>query len=89
MGQGDGRIRVLLAEDHTLMRQMTRQLLERSGMQVVGEAQDGIEAVALAVETRPDVVVMDVAMPKLNGVEATRQIKARCPSAATARASPW
>lgn len=72
------RIRVLLADDHTLTREMTRQLLEQSEIEVVGEAGDGVEAVALAKQHCPDVVLMDIAMPVLNGVEATRQIKAHC-----------
>jgi DNA-binding NarL/FixJ family response regulator len=75
-------IRVILAEDHTLMREMTRQLLEQAEMRVVAEAADGIEAVELSLRHRPDVVVMDIAMPRLNGVEATRQIKAQCPTIA-------
>lgn len=75
-------VRVLLAEDHTLMREMTRQLLEQAGMQVVAEAADGVEAVALASRHHPHVVLMDIAMPRLNGVEATRQIKEQCPATA-------
>jgi len=68
-------IRILLADDHTVMRTGLRLLLERQpGFQVAGEAADGREAVALAASTEPDVVVMDVAMPLLNGIEATRQI---------------
>jgi len=70
------KIRILLADDHVLVRQGTRELLEREpDMQVVAEAGDGEEAVRLAVRERPDVVVMDVSMPRLNGIEATRQIK--------------
>jgi DNA-binding NarL/FixJ family response regulator len=66
--------RILLAEDHTLVRDGLRSLLERSGETVVGEADDGRKAVRLAKETDPDVVVMDVSMPGVNGIEATRQI---------------
>lgn len=76
------KIRVVLAEDHTLMREMTRSLLELAGMEVVAEARDGLEAVDLCGLHRPDVVLMDIAMPRLNGVEATRRIKQNCPTAA-------
>ena len=75
------RIRILLAEDHVVVRQGTRQLLEReSDLEVIGEAGDGEEAVRLASQLKPDVIIMDVAMPKLNGVEATKRIKALLPS---------
>ena len=68
-------IRVLLADDHNMIRQGLRALLEKeTGLRVVAEAQDGREAMKLAAELRPDVVVMDVAMPNLNGIEATRSI---------------
>jgi NarL family two-component system response regulator LiaR len=74
-------IRVLLAEDHVVVRQGTRQLLEREpDFKIVGEAGDGEEAVRLAKELQPDVIIMDVAMPKLSGIEATRQIKAVLPA---------
>jgi DNA-binding NarL/FixJ family response regulator len=74
------RITILLAEDHKIVREGTRQLLEQSAdMQVVGEAEDGVEAVRLAAEIQPDVVVMDVRLPRLNGIEATRAITARFP----------
>jgi NarL family two-component system response regulator LiaR len=74
-------ISILLAEDHVVVRQGTRQLLEREpDFKIVGEAGDGEEAVRLAKELRPDVIIMDVAMPKLSGVEATRQIKAVLPA---------
>jgi len=76
-------ISVLLADDHVLVRQGTRELLEREGdLEVVGEAGDGEEAVALAVDLRPDVVIMDIAMPKLSGIEATRRIKSAQPDSA-------
>ncbi|MBX5496794.1 MAG: response regulator transcription factor, partial [Bryobacteraceae bacterium] len=70
-------IRVLLADDHGVVRKGLRFLLENAGMQVVGEAADGREAVRLAEELRPDVVVMDVAMPQLNGIDAAAQVVKR------------
>jgi NarL family two-component system response regulator LiaR len=77
------KIRVLLAEDHVMVREGTREFIKREAdMEVVGEAGDGEEAVKLAKELKPDVVVMDIAMPKLNGVEATKQIKALNPAIA-------
>lgn len=73
------RIRLILADDHAVVRAGTRQLLERQpDLDIVGEASDGEEAVRLAHELQPDVVVMDVRMPKLSGVEATRRIKQEC-----------
>ncbi len=73
-------IRVLLAEDHAIVREGTRQLLERiADLSIVGEAGDGEEAVRLAELLRPDVVVMDVRMPKMGGLDATKLIKARQP----------
>jgi NarL family two-component system response regulator LiaR len=71
-------IKILLADDHVLVRQGTRELLEREeDMEVVAEAGDGEEAVRLAASRQPDVAIMDISMPKLNGIEATQQIKAR------------
>jgi DNA-binding NarL/FixJ family response regulator len=70
-------IRVLLAEDHALVRVGVERLLATVGdIEVVGRAANGAEALALAAELRPDVVLMDISMPELNGVEATRQIVA-------------
>ncbi len=68
-------IRVLLAEDHKIVRQGTRMYLESMAIEIVGEATTGVEAVKLARELRPDVVVMDIHMPELTGVEATRRIR--------------
>ena len=73
-------ITILLAEDHKIVREGTRQLLEQSlDMRVVGEAADGVEAVQLAGELQPDVIVMDVRLPRLNGIEATRTITTHFP----------
>lgn len=72
-------IRVLLADDHTLLREGLRRSLERAGLTVVAEAADGEEAVVMAERHRPDVVLMDVTMPKGGGVEATRVIRSRHP----------
>jgi two-component system response regulator NreC len=73
-------LRILLADDHTVVRQGLRKVLEeRPEWQVVAEAGDGRDAVRLAEEHRPDVAVVDVAMPLLNGIEATRQITRRAP----------
>jgi NarL family two-component system response regulator LiaR len=69
-------ISVLLAEDHVITREGIRRLLEaEKGVTVVGEAGDGEEAVQMAADFKPDVIIMDIAMPRLNGIEATRQIK--------------
>ena len=73
-------LRILLADDHTLVRQGLRKVLEeRPDWQVVAEAGDGRAAVRLAEQHKPDVAVVDVAMPLLNGIEATRQITKRVP----------
>lgn len=73
-------VRVVLADDHTMVRQGLRSLLEKSGIAVVGEAANGHDAIRTAVELAPDVLVMDVAMPRLNGVEATARIAKEAPS---------
>ena len=76
-------INLILADDHAVVRAGTRQLLERQpDLRVVGEAADGEEAVRLAKEFKPHVVVMDVRMPKMSGVEATRRIKQEVPEVA-------
>lgn len=79
------KIRILLADDHTVMRSGLRLLLERQpNLVVVGEAADGRQTVELAGTQDPDVVVMDIAMPNLNGIEAARQIVAKNPRVAVA-----
>jgi DNA-binding NarL/FixJ family response regulator len=78
-------IRILLADDHRVMRSGLRLLLERQAdLAVVGEASDGRETVAMVDEQHPDVVVMDIAMPAMNGIEATRQILEKRPNTAVA-----
>ncbi len=73
-------IRVLIADDHTIVRAGIRLLLDvEPDIEVVGEAVNGLEAVTLAEQFCPDVVLMDIAMPVMDGMEATRQIKAHCP----------
>lgn len=73
-------LRVLLVDDHELMREGLRSILEREdGVEVVGEAASGRHAVELARALEPDVVLMDVAMQDMNGIEATRQVRSACP----------
>ena len=75
------RITVLLAEDHTIVREGFRKMLElEHDLEVVGEAQDGRQAVAMVKKLRPAVVLMDIAMPQLNGLEATRQVLKAVPA---------
>ena len=75
-------LRILVADDHTLVRQGLRKILEsQPGWVVVGEAGDGRDAVQQTMDLQPDVVIMDIAMPRLNGVEAVQQIERRNPSA--------
>ncbi|MGA8594172.1 MAG: response regulator transcription factor [Bryobacteraceae bacterium] len=71
-------IRILLADDHNVLRDGLRLLLERQGFEVVAEAADGREALTLAQQFRPDVAVIDIAMPNLNGIEVTRRILESC-----------
>lgn len=77
------KIRILLAEDHVVVREGTKKLLEsQPDFEVIGEASDGEEAIDLARELHPEIIIMDISMPKLSGIEATRQIKAFYPGAA-------
>lgn len=78
------KIRVIIADDHVLFREGTRSLIEQEpDIEVVGEASDGEEAVSLVTQLEPDVALIDIAMPKVNGIEATRRIKARHPATAS------
>ncbi len=70
-------IRLLLADDHKMLREGLRRSMVERGFDVIGEARDGAEAVELAASLRPDVILMDVSMPEIDGVEATRQIRER------------
>ena len=72
-------IRSLLADDHVMVRQGLRVLLEQAGMIVIGEASDGLEALRLAYEHTPDVAVLDIAMPSLNGLETARRLRETLP----------
>jgi NarL family two-component system response regulator LiaR len=75
------KIKLLLAEDHRIVRESIRRFLERQpDLEVIGEAGDGEEAVRQTLELKPDVVIMDISMPKLNGIEATKRIKQSYPS---------
>jgi DNA-binding NarL/FixJ family response regulator len=70
------KIRILLADDHQIMREGLKALLgRRSSIEVIAEAENGIEALSIARKERPDVIVMDIAMPDINGIEVTRQLK--------------
>ena len=75
-------VRVLLADDHTVLRDGLRRSLEAHGLDVVGEAGNGVEVVELAERLDPDVVLMDISLPVQDGIEATRQLRIRVPAAA-------
>ncbi len=80
--QGAPVTRILIADDHEVVRSGLRAILEaHEGWEVVAEACDGKEAISKAVETKPDVAIIDYSLPMMNGVEATRQIRARVPAA--------
>ncbi|MCM2336585.1 MAG: response regulator transcription factor, partial [Pseudomonas sp.] len=73
-------IRVLIADDHTLVRESLVSLLQQDGdVQVVAQASDGLETVEKAIATRPDIVVTDISMPRLNGIEVVRRLKEALP----------
>ena len=75
--------RILVADDHPMFRDGIKKLIEtEEDLEVIGQASDGEEAVRLAAELHPDVVIMDIVMPKLNGIEAAKQIKAKLPTTA-------
>ncbi len=77
------KIKILIADDHAVVREGTRQILaQEPDMDVVAEAADGNEAIRLAGSVKPDVAIIDIAMPVVDGIEATKQIKARYPSVA-------
>ncbi len=73
-------MRILVADDHGIVRSGLKMLIERQGgMEVVAEADDGVNAVAAAQRERPDVAILDVAMPRMTGIQAAREIRAHCP----------
>ena len=79
MGWDTPEVRILIADDHSLFRDGLRSLLTAEGHEVVGEARNGKEAITLAGELKPDLVLMDVSMPEMTGIEATRQLTAQMP----------
>ncbi len=81
-GEASEPVRLLIADDHTMLREALRRAMDGAGFTVVGEAADGEEAIRLSAEFHPDVVLMDVSMPVLDGVEATRQIHRSSPDIA-------
>ena len=77
------KIKIIIADDHAVVREGTRILLEReTDMEVIGEAADGEESIRLIKDLKPDVAILDISMPKFNGIEVTRQIKPLLPSTA-------
>lgn len=77
------KIRIIIADDHAIVREGTRIMLEREeDMEVIGEARDGEEAVKLIEKLKPDVAILDISMPKLSGIDVTKQVKAKLPSTA-------
>ena len=76
-------LRILVADDHGIVRSGLKMLIDRQdGMSVVAEAEDGVDAVAAAQRSRPDVAILDVAMPRMTGIQAAREIRAHCPGTA-------
>ena len=81
-------IKILLVEDHLITRQGIRHLIEAEpGLKVIGEAGDGLDAVKMAGRLKPDVILMDIAMPEMNGIQATEKIKTENPRIPGARLS--
>jgi len=76
-------IRVLIADNHVIVRQGLKAYLERGGIQIIGEASDGQEAVSLAIKLLPDVAILDIGMPILNGIDAARELKQSLPKTKT------
>jgi len=77
------KIKILIADDHAVVREGTRQILEHEpDLEVVAEAGDGEETVELTTRLKPDIAIIDIAMPKVDGIEATKQIKVSCPAVA-------
>ncbi len=74
-------LRVLVADDAAFMRQMIREIIEPEGFEVVGEASDGVEVVESFRELEPDLVMMDIVMPKRSGIDAVKEIVAKAPAA--------
>src|ERR1700679_451709 len=73
------KLTVLIVDDAPFIRDILRRLLTRAGHEVVGEAEDGVQAVAMATEKKPQLVIMDIVMPRMSGVQATKEILASLP----------